>query len=138
MKIIAFSAKKQGGKTTAVEFLAEKLRSQGKMVAIVNFADQLKDIFFRLFVPCEWQWDIEKFNENKDTLLPTINKTVREGLQWFGTDICREAYTDVWINAYKAEIHRFIHCDYILTGDVRFPNEVRVIQEIGFDNQKMQ
>jgi len=38
---------------------------------------------------------------------------------------------DCWIRAYKATLAEFPDNTFILTGDVRFPNEVRCIQELG-------
>lgn len=56
--------------------------------------------------------------------------TIREFLQYFGTDVCRKIYDKVWINAL---LRRIIAEDPILAlvCDVRFPDEVEGIQSVG-------
>jgi hypothetical protein len=58
------------------------------------------------------------------------NMTIRELLQYFGTNVCRSLLADCWfdscLNRIKAEEPR-----YALIGDVRFPNEVRGFKKEG-------
>ena len=84
MKIIAFSAKKQGGKTTAVDGLVDGLILAGKSYIKINFADYLKEIVARCFFGEpefreEMKWEI------------ACGKTGREWLQIVGTDWFRKA-----------------------------------------------
>lgn len=140
MKLLLFSAKKQGGKNTVAIAIKEKYADKYDIVEI-NFADRLKEIVLDLFVPVEWEWATEDLDVSKDKMLPQ-GKTVRETLQWFGTDICRKAYPDVWVNAWKRNIQQYIddetcppypiETEYlILVADCRFANEVKAGQDLG-------
>ena len=128
--IVGFSGRMRSGKTTAAEYIWHHLvAKEGRAAFMASFADQLKKVFVQLFVPAEWQWDIEDLNEHKDLTLPTINMTVRKGLQIFGTDKCRAMYSGVWTNALKTEINKSININsnaVVLIDDVRFPNEVEM------------
>ena len=56
--------------------------------------------------------------------------TIREFMQYFGTDVCRKIYDKVWVNAL---LRRIIAEDPLLAlvCDVRFPDEVEGIQSVG-------
>jgi len=131
MRIIGFSGKKQSGKTTAVQDLKQRLEAQGKTVAIVSFADALKDAVEHLFaVPIGIipDWDSDEF---KNTVHP-CGKTYRQLLQIFGTDFCRALWPDIWVEVWKWQVlNIYPNYDYILVPDVRFENEVKVIQDLG-------
>ncbi len=134
MNIIAFSGKKQSGKTTAVDDIMLLVTAMGIQVVALNFADKLKEIVLDLFIPQEWEWGIDELNDNKTKKLP-MGMDVRGCLQWFGTDVCRAKYPDIWVNAVNKKLN-WIKGNYaedvvILVGDVRFPNEVRAVQEGG-------
>ena len=56
--------------------------------------------------------------------------SVREFLQYFGTDVCRTIYEDVW----QARLIKDIIMEeplIAIVDDCRFPNEVQAIQEAG-------
>jgi len=56
--------------------------------------------------------------------------SAREFLQFFGTDVCREIYEDVW----QSRLIKDIITEEPLVAvidDCRFPNEVQAIQEVG-------
>ena len=131
--IIAFSGKKQAGKTTAVEDLSSRLWDEKLINAEqLNFADQLKRLVLDYFIGpdtgkvyCISDLDSEKFK----TTVHSCGKTYRELLQIVGTGQFRGLWPDVWVKNYK-------QClpdgeDFILTADVRFPNEVKCIQDLG-------
>lgn len=135
--IIGVSAKKQGGKTTFVDILKNKLVSW----KVIRFADKLKEIVIDCFVPPEWHWTVDDLDSEtkKNTILP-CGKTVRQMLQIVGTDQFRHTWDDCWINAYGKTLWSVLHPlapekldppAAILTPDVRFPNELRYIQEHG-------
>jgi hypothetical protein len=133
MKIIAFSGKKQSGKTTALLHVAKQLISG---YVIVNFADTLKIIVARTFVPAA---DLPKgiepikwIDENKDTVLP-CGMTVRAMLQTLGTDVFRALWEPVWLNAFRHRLPKEAESGKVtvLVGDVRFPNELALIHELG-------
>ena len=56
--------------------------------------------------------------------------TAREFLQFFGTDLCRRMWEPIWVNKCIKDIKREGTLLAIIP-DVRFPNEVQVIEEAG-------
>ena len=139
MRIIAFSGKKQSGKTTAVEGLAEKLCEQDKEYFEVSFADALKELVYRyMILPAKDEvnnWGgmyVDSFSSEsiKNSAHP-CGKTIRELLQTIGTDWFRNMWPDVWVKNYKETLKQTTRGSILLTADVRFPNEVKCIQDLG-------
>jgi hypothetical protein len=126
--IIGLSGKKQSGKTTISNMFFDLL---GPFCGVHSFAEPLKYIVLTCFVPSEWNWKMDDFNseENKRKVTP-CGKTVRELLQIIGTDWFRSIYPDVWVNAFKNDLLCSADTHHIVT-DVRFPNELRAIQNMG-------
>ena len=56
--------------------------------------------------------------------------TIREFLQYLGTDIFRKMFSDVWINALLSRIEKDSP-DIALVCDVRFDNEIKLLKEKG-------
>lgn len=56
--------------------------------------------------------------------------TAREVLQYWGTDILRKAYADIWADACIRKI-RNSHCSLDVITDCRFPNEVEAVHKAG-------
>ncbi len=135
MKIIAISGKKQSGKTTAIKDLQNKI----DVYEVLNFADCLKELVFSYFAAPTEEYEHtvhEPFTtEESKQLKHPCGKTYRELLQIIGTDMFRGLWPDIWIENYK--FRAGILCtDYpqevtILTADVRFPNEIECIQDLG-------
>jgi hypothetical protein len=133
MKIIGFSGKMSAGKDTARNFLLLELKYRN--IYSVNFADALKQMVIDLFVPSEWNLSVLDLalDENKQKVLPS-GRTIREVLQWFGTEVCRSEDEACWINVYKKVVKKiFDHnpASLVITTDVRFKNELQAIQELG-------
>jgi hypothetical protein len=135
MILLALSGKKQSGKSTVIDFLKKQLMSD---YAVVNFADALKIIAVQCFVPGvvpKGVSSIEWVEYHKDLFLPNINMTVRQLLQFFGTDVVRGIWGDAWINAWKNRIQQTVASQkslkYILISDVRFMNEVEAVRALG-------
>ena len=129
MIIIGVSGKKQSGKSTFVDHLQSRIPGSG----IVRFADSLKQIILDCFVPPEKNLNKPEdldLEEVKSKILP-CGKTIRELLQVVGTDWFRYTWQECWINAYKKKIFQRPTHAIFLTPDVRFPNELKVIQEMG-------
>ena len=66
--------------------------------------------------------------------MPTGNNkgpmTGREVLQYFGSDICRKMYENIWFDACIRRIRKD-NPDLALISDVRFPNEIKGVQKEG-------
>ena len=126
--IIGFSARKQGGKTTATDALRKRLGSLSH--SVLSFADPLKRIVLNCFVPKEWDLLIGDLDEDsvKEMVTP-CGKTIRQLLQIVGTDWFRRTDPDVWVRA-AGSLIQFDNVTYIVS-DVRFENEVRFVQDRG-------
>lgn len=117
MKIFCISGKAQHGKDTTANFMLEALENHGKSVLIFHYADLLKYIAKQYF-----DWDGVK-DENG-----------RKLLQELGTDVIRKKNPDYWVMFAVGLFRMFIdRWDYVLIPDCRFPNEIDILREAGFD-----
>jgi hypothetical protein len=114
-------------------------------VKLYSFADGLKNLciqFFGLSFAQTYGTDVEKNTLSKikweDT--PTWQNsslntnrglmTSRELLQYFGTDIMRQMYTNIWVDHAINTIERE-QSELAILADVRFPNEVEAVKKAG-------
>jgi len=121
-------------------------------VKLYSFADGLKGLcveFFGLKPEQVYGTDDEKNTKTKirweDT--PTWQNsslnldrgfmTARELLQYFGTNIMRKMYKDVWVEHAVNKIKRE-QTELAIIADVRFPNEVETILNAGGEVIKLQ
>jgi hypothetical protein len=125
-----------------LEFAEWAMYSMWPFVKKYSFASPLKEIATGLFGLTHEQ--CYGTDEQKNTLtnirwgdLPTANKkskkkklTAREFLQYFGTDICRSVFTDIWVDRCIADI-RHEEPLVAIIDDCRFPNEADAIQKAG-------
>jgi len=131
-KIIAFSGRKQSGKTICSEFLKELLKSNGYLdIAIYNFADPLKEdicmnMFGLTYVQCYGE-DHSK-NELVDAYWDDKQLTARDLMQLIGTDLFRKLNTNVWVNALINKIKKSNH-EIVIVSDCRFPNEIEAVKK---------
>lgn len=133
-KIIAFSGRKQSGKTTCSEFVANSF--EGKLLGrsrIYNFADPLKkDICMNIlglqYEQC-YGTDTQK-NELVNCYWDNKQLTAREVMQFIGTDIFRKMQQNVWADSTISKILRE-QLDLAIIADCRFPNEVDVVKRAG-------
>jgi len=126
-----------------LEFAEWAVYSMWPFVKHYSFASPLKEIAIGLFGLTYEQ--CHGTDEQKNTLtnirwgdlpssVPKKNKrkkmTAREFLQYFGTDVCRTMYPDIWADRCIADI---VHEDPLLAiiDDCRFPNEADAIQKVG-------
>ena len=134
MKIIAFSGKRGSGKTTAANGIVLHLDANNAKWFRLDFADCLKEIVFRYFAALtpEYKYTIhEPFtDEQSKTRIHPCGKTYRELLLIIGTDMFRDLWPEVWVENYKFRTGVY-EDDIIITADVRFPNEVKCVQELG-------
>jgi hypothetical protein len=56
------------------------------------------------------------------------NMSVRQFLQFFGTEVGRQIHPDIWVNALFTD---YKCIDQWIITDVRFPNELRAVEERG-------
>jgi hypothetical protein len=133
-KIIAFAGRKQSGKTTCSEFVANIVigNSIGN-VKIYNFADPLKqDICINILglTYDQCYGSDESKNELVNCFWENKQLTAREVMQMVGTDMFRAMQTNVWSSATVRKIQQEKPTVAII-ADCRFPNEVDAIRKVG-------
>jgi hypothetical protein len=130
-KIIAFSGRKQSGKTVCSEFLKNLLESNGyNNVPIYNFADPLKeDICINMFglTYSQCYGEDEQKNQLVDAYWDNKQLTARDLMQLIGTDLFRKLNSNIWVNALINKIKRQ-NFEIVIVSDCRFPNEVETIK----------
>lgn len=115
MKIIAISGKAGVGKDTTAGFLKEYLEEQNERVIIVHYGDLVKYVCKTFF----------NWNGLKDEAGRTL-------LQKVGTDKIRAINPDFWTNFVRDILKAFNdEWDVVLIPDVRFPNELECLGELG-------
>jgi hypothetical protein len=131
--IIAFAGRKQSGKTTCSEFVANVF--VGNLLGeahIYNFADPLKQLCIDILGLTNQQCygsDTDK-NELVDCYWDNKQLSAREVLQMVGTDMFRSLKHDVWSEATIRKIKKDNYALAII-ADCRFPNEVETIKKAG-------
>lgn len=134
-RIIAFSGRKQSGKSTGAEYVQSLLTEHGISNKVYSFADPLKqDICINMlglsYEQC-YGSDDEK-NSLTDICWENIPgytghnhglMTAREVMEVIGTNIFRKIKSNVWVNATLNFIKKEKH-DVAIIADCRFPNEV--------------
>lgn len=133
MKIIAFSGRKQSGKSTSGEFLQAHSALENKGVKIYAFADRLKkdiciDILGMNMEQC-YGTDEQK-NTPTNVTWEGKKLTAREVMEVVGTEIFRNLKKDVWVSA-TINLIKKEQPEIACIVDVRFPDEVDAIHEIG-------
>lgn len=130
-KIIGFGHHSRVGKDTSAKFLNTILRAQYKINAIhVSFAWKLKEVCFQLFGWAGHKPPIhyENFPEDRTRVLQAIGKTPLQLWIEVGNKL-REVYDNVWVDF--ALQGQPLTADVIIISDVRFPNEINRIYELG-------
>lgn len=141
-KIIAFSGRKQSGKTSSANYLQSLLSNTliqydiefiPLKYKLYSFADPLKnDICKNILGLTEEQCngsDVDK-NTLTDLFWNGEQLTARRVMEVVGTDIFRSLKNDVWVSATTRKIKQDM-CDVAVIVDVRFPNEVEAIKRLG-------
>lgn len=119
-KIVAFTGPIGAGKTTAANCLCHSLQYKK-----ISFADPLKKMLLAIGCTAE---DVY----GKDKEIPSIllcGQTPRHAMQTLGTEWGRALIgPDLWVRAWQfaCQSHRNVTVD-----DARFPNEFKVIKELG-------
>lgn len=141
-KVIIFSGRAQAGKDTAAHFTKQWLEQRGYCgVSHVACAAYLKELCHNIFgISKEDLWG-DAAAKNKLTqvhvdnlpttplnLGPIHNSgclTIRQLLQYVGSDIFRQMYPDCWANYAKNYIVEKNYTVALIT-DARFPNEIDI------------
>jgi len=130
-KIIAFSGRKQSGKSTAGDFISSFIEANGITLSykIYSFADPLKqDICMNILGMTQTQCYGSDEEKNTMTDLEWAGEklTARRAMEVIGTNIFRNIKTQVWVEATINKILRE-NMDLAIIVDCRFPNEVDAI-----------
>ena len=123
------------------EFAAFASQSIWPFVRLFSFADALKFLAVEIFGLNPEQCYGTNEEKDKPTKLLWENMpgytgsatgpmTGREFLQYFGTDVCRKMYDNIWIDSCLKRVASS-NTELAIIADVRFPNEVKAIQEAG-------
>ena len=128
MRIIGFGHKSSVGKDTSANFLDQALRELGFSVKRIGFANKLKDVAYDLF---KWTGinrpiHYENHREDRDKIIPELNCTIVDLWVDVGESM-RNVYGPIWVkNALNQD-----DIDFLIITDVRHPNEVEAIKELG-------
>lgn len=130
-KILAFSGRKQSGKTTGSHYVESLINNKGLSISyrIYNFADPLKeDICMNILGLTYEQCYGSDDDKNTITNLVWENEqlTARRAMEVIGTDIFRKLRSEVWVEATMRKIEKD-NIDLAIIPDCRFPNEVDTI-----------
>lgn len=116
-KVFAISGQARHGKDTTAAIFKSELERMGYKVLITHYGDLLKYICTKFF---DW-------NGIKDARGRTI-------LQKVGTERVRAAKPNFWVDFIVDILTIFDgEWDYVFIPDARFPNEVDMLTEAGFD-----
>jgi len=133
-KIIAFSGRKQSGKSTGSEYIQSVISHNSSLSSkIYNFADPLKqDICINILGLTYEQCYGSDEHKNTLTDLEWNEKklSAREAMEIIGTEIFRKLKNNVWVDATINKIRRE-NIDVAIITDCRFPNEVEAIKNSG-------
>jgi hypothetical protein len=130
-KILAFSGRKQSGKTTSAQYVESVINNNYLNIRYrtYNFADPLKqDICMNILGLTYDQCYGSDEDKNTMTDLEWNGKklTARESMEIIGTDIFRRLKNNVWVDATINKINKD-GLDLAIIPDCRFPNEVDTI-----------
>lgn len=134
--LIGISGKIGCGKSTLGNMLAERLK-----FPVMSFGGLLKDEVSRVFgFPREWcdspEGKRRKVHVSEEAVkagAPLV-ATVRQLLQYWGTDVCRAKDQDYWVKGMAKRLtlsqalrEKAEHPTGTIIDDVRFPNEARMV-----------
>lgn len=123
--IVAFTGKKFSGKDTASRGLPSTFIP-------LSFADPLREVCRTVFGVTAEQMSDPELKEAPLTTWPY--KSPRALMQEVGTDLFRERFPGVWIEAFKrrvAAIKKIVGHDDVRATDLRFLDEARAVRELG-------
>lgn len=110
------------------EFVSYARENIWPLVKVYHFADYLKKICIDLFGLTEEQ--VYGTDAQKNTMTPYNNMSARDFMQYLGTDVMRSIKNSVWVD-YTLKLVQQEQSDLAIIPDVRFPDEVRAIENAG-------
>ena len=124
MKIIGLSGRMRSGKTTVAEFLRDNDTGY-----IFGFSWCIKELVYDYFVNCTIG-DLDK--QDTKELLHDCGLKYRTILQRVGSYF-RDMWPDIWVEKWKEKVLDGTGWPsrIVIVPDVRFPNEVKAIQDMG-------
>lgn len=122
--IIGLTGKARSGKDTVADYMVTNYG-----VSKVGFADELK---VKVMEDFNLSWE-QIYGNDKEKIVMKYLKTPREILQHMGTEAYRAMYDDFWVEKLynKLVSGKVKTSGGIVITDVRFPNEVKFIKDIG-------
>lgn len=127
--IIGLSGKIGVGKSCLANMFLKKYPKYRKL----SFADVLKKECSEIFkYPLEWNYSEEGKQQvvRYHYMLPTTEMTIREILQWYGTDLKRAQNENYWVEKMEEKLFS-IHMKpwNIVIDDIRFKNECELVKK---------
>lgn len=120
-RVIGLGFRARAGKDTVASVIARVHNA-----SIIAFADPLKGAAKVIF---GWT-DKHVYGDLKEIVDPFWGFTPRWALQKLGTEAVREVIgQDVWERAARRRIEASV--DHVIVTDVRFPNEAKMIKDLG-------
>lgn len=123
MPLIGLAGPIGSGKTTAANYLVNDYGFRE-----LAFARPLKEACAALFGVHPRNFEVPAL---KRTEIPEWGMTPRHMLQWFGTDVIREHFSeDFLVRRLALDLDKLEH-EFVVVSDVRFDNEAELILERG-------
>lgn len=122
--ILGLSGKIGTGKSTLMDYVVKRALKNNNAFLRISFGDLLKEEVSKKFdIPLLLCYS----QEGKKTTLsrpdfPRKNMSIREVLQWWGTDVRRKENPDYWVEEMEKVTNKS-SAPVILIDDVRFLNE---------------
>lgn len=136
LKVVGLSGKIGCGKSTLANMLVEMFPAG--MAVKTAYGDLLKhEASKALGFPVDWCYDQRLKAEMHVACAhfpgtPRKVMSVREILQWYGTDYRRNQDPEYWITAMRKYLRKLEKVAFIvIIDDVRFPNEAELVHEFG-------
>lgn len=116
-KVVLISGHAQHGKDTVASIIRDALLAKGDRVLLAHYADLVKYVCKTFF-----QWNGQKDEHGRSLL------------QYVGTDRVRKADPDYWVKFIASMLKIFAeYWEWVIIPDTRFPNEIEVLKDNGFD-----